>query len=838
MALETLEDRTLLAAPVETISVDQSESPFVRVNGALDIGAVESQSSVVLNGTAGNDVVTISLGSVYTVTINGALYTIGIPGSVSQITVHGLGGNDTLHAIGTAGVDNVTLHPGSLQLVGSGITVNADSFEIIDVATGGGQDTGFLWDSVGSDTYTASPTQATLAGPGFSNTVVGFRRAYAYSYAGGFDTASLSDSAGVDNFVGEEARSWLTGTSYYNSASRFDRVEAFSTSPYDLAMFWDSAGDDTFTLEPGEASLSGAGFNNIAHNFWRAYAYSYVGGTDEAHMYDSAANDRFIARDIRSTIQDATLSYYGSATRFEEVYSYAQNGGNDRADLYGNANNDMLVSVHGTTTMSASNYFYEVQGYEAVNGNAGAGGTDTATASDSAGNDYFLNIPSSSYVVRGDGSRVSLFNFLSVDFNSTWGGTDTAEFRSLQTVDAVFGFDAWVRVDRNNGKTTQANGIANVIAESLAAPGPWLNLTSLDYQFTQPGTWSNDALITMSSGYAKPFTPLTLSGEVIDPALPTIVTFTDPHGNQFSVSPTSVDSLGVRFPVPIYMDLTTGQVSNGVYSVQLQQQTSSGMVSYGAHKKLHVDTLPPTGVPPGYVLNTFLTQMQTFYGNLVTDWQKIADQASPFVDLSSLVSMIQWSQYNLSDLQSQLSPLIEGEVSGVELTSTIAMTQETLIDIDRVLLAQLSKISSVSQLSSASSFKGVAGVPFAAIQYPQLSSSQIVDDIVQNTFAVITNIDGDYARMLPSLLTIKEGGVAGAAIGAALGAASTGAVLAAPAAGAAAAKVVDTAGNTALILTGVSLRVAADMIRNGGTLTQEDIQALSLYTLGLAGQEI
>lgn len=474
----------------EAIPFDQRGLPFVRESGALDIGAYESQSAVVIDGTAGDDEITVSLGTPYMVTINGEEYSLGSTGVVSQITVHGFAGNDTLHVIGTPGIDNVTLNPGVLELLGTGITVDADSFESIEVASGGGQDRAFLWDSVGNDTYTASPTSATLEGTGYSNTVIGFRRAYAYSYAGGFDTVEFTDSAGVDNFVGEEARSWMTSSTFYNSASRFDRVEAFSTSPFDLAMMWDSAGNDVFTVEPDMASMTGTGFENIAHNFWRAYGYSYVGGTDQAHLYDSAADDRFIARDIRSTIQDDALTYYGSASRFEEVYSYAQNGGNDRADLFGNANSDTLVSLNGVTTMSASNYYYEVHDYEAVNGYAGAGGTDNATTTDSAGNDYFLNIPTSSYVVWDDNTRVSLFDFDAVDFNAINGGNDVAEFWDLGTLDDVFGQDDLIEITRNNGTTATATGMDEAIAESLAAPGPSTNLNSLDYVFTQTGTWS------------------------------------------------------------------------------------------------------------------------------------------------------------------------------------------------------------------------------------------------------------------------------------------------------------------------------------------------------------
>ncbi|MEX1231508.1 MAG: right-handed parallel beta-helix repeat-containing protein [Planctomycetaceae bacterium] len=474
---------------VEALSVDQRGVLFVRAFGTVDVGAYEAQSTIIVNGTSNDDEITVSLGATFTVTVNGVEYSLG-SGIVSRIEVHGLAGNDTLHVMGTTGVDNVTMNPGSMELVGPGITVTGDSFESIDVASGGGQDRAILNDSVGDDQYTATPLTATLQGTGYINRVDGFRRVYAYSYAGGFDTAAFDDSAGNDNFIGEEARSWLTGTNFYNSASRFDQVDANASSGYDLAMLWDSAGDDVFHVDTSLGSLSGAGFDNRGHNFDRVYAYSYVGGTDEAHFYDSSGDDRFIGKDVRSTIQNADITYYGSATRFEEVYAHADNGGNDRADLNGNANSDTFVSGVNSSTMSSSDYFYQVASFENVNATAGSGGSDTATIQDSAGDDYFLNIPTSSYVVWGSGRRASLFGFADVDFNASAGGNDVAEFQSLGTLDEVFGLDALISIERTNGRTAQATGMDEAIAQSLAAPGPITDMTSLDYVFTQTGVWS------------------------------------------------------------------------------------------------------------------------------------------------------------------------------------------------------------------------------------------------------------------------------------------------------------------------------------------------------------
>lgn len=472
----------------EPIPVDQRGMPFLREYGTIDIGAFEWQP-LIINGTTGDDDITISLGALFEVTVNGVDYEYDPALFNNSIEVHGLAGNDRLHIIGTSGVEDTTMSPGTVQVVGSVSSVTGDGFEDIEVTSGGGEDRAFMYDSVGDDHFDATPTVATLQGTGYVLKVNNYRRAYAYSYAGGFDTAELHGSAGLDNFNGEDIRSTLSSTNYYNSATRFEQVDAYANTPDDSATMWDSTGVDIYTVTPGLSSLTGTGFNNRANSFNRVYAYSYASGVDEAHFYDSSADDFFVGKDVRSTIQNPDVTFYGSATRFEKVYAYAVNGGTDRADMYGNANSDTLISGVDQTTMFASDYFYQVNNFETNNAWAGAGGTDTANFTDSTGNDWFLDIPTSSYVVWENNNRISSFNFNTVEFESLFGGSDYAEFRSLGTLDEVYGLDDLVEVTRSNGRVISATGIDEVIAESLAAPGPVLDLTSIDYTFTQTGTW-------------------------------------------------------------------------------------------------------------------------------------------------------------------------------------------------------------------------------------------------------------------------------------------------------------------------------------------------------------
>ena len=87
-----------------------------------------------------------------------------------------------------------------------------------------------MYDSAGNDTFTATPTYATLVGTGFYNYAGSFDKVYGYATAGGIDTAKLYDSAGNDTFTGYSTYATLVGTGFYNYAGSFDKVYAYATA--------------------------------------------------------------------------------------------------------------------------------------------------------------------------------------------------------------------------------------------------------------------------------------------------------------------------------------------------------------------------------------------------------------------------------------------------------------------------------------------------------------------------------------------------------------------------------------------------------------------------------
>jgi hypothetical protein len=124
---------------------------------------------------------------------------------------------------------------------------------------------------------------------------------YVYSYAlSPSDYAYQYDGSGASYFVvSGTAYSFMLGTDqgqrFFNEAVGFAFNEGIAQHPAQaIAYFYDSEGDDSFTgySQYSVMTSTGASFaeNNIAAYFGRVYAYSFVGATDDAYIYDPVVN--------------------------------------------------------------------------------------------------------------------------------------------------------------------------------------------------------------------------------------------------------------------------------------------------------------------------------------------------------------------------------------------------------------------------------------------------------------------------------------------------------------------------------------------------------------------
>src|SRR5262249_24795602 len=141
-------------------------------------------------------------------------------------------------------------------------------------------------------------TAATLAGGGYTVSVVGFKAVRATA-GSSQDVANLYDSAGDDLYAGTPESSTLQSAqqggaaSYFNVALGFGHVYATSTTGNDVATLFDSAGSDSFVGSRAFSYLSGASYFNQVSNFFKVTAIAGKGGSDTATLLDSAQNDVF-----------------------------------------------------------------------------------------------------------------------------------------------------------------------------------------------------------------------------------------------------------------------------------------------------------------------------------------------------------------------------------------------------------------------------------------------------------------------------------------------------------------------------------------------------------------
>jgi hypothetical protein len=367
----------------------------------LDGGGPGDHDQVFLNGTAARETVELwqdhgtMAGTGYVLTATAMEQFVATSGGGDDLaTLHGTAGDDRLEAWSThARLTNTA----GLNLAAYGFAqVVADSHGFATT-----NDKAFLYGTPGDDNLDAAPNDARLWGAGYSNRALNFRMVTAISDGSGIDTATFTDRAVLsDTFSASPTLASMSGVGqYYNAAVLFDRVEGRATSGNDRARLYDSAqGADSLRAWPTVVELSGA-FGGQAYQA-KASAFRYVdvfgdaagAGADTAELHGSTGADTFTARSTESVLSGP--GYSVRVTSFETVSAFGE-GGSDVARLYDGAGSDTFVArpgwgqmtgpgPNGAFTNTASGFAY-VFGYATEN----PATTDTAELRGSTGSDGY-----------------------------------------------------------------------------------------------------------------------------------------------------------------------------------------------------------------------------------------------------------------------------------------------------------------------------------------------------------------------------------------------------------------------------------------------------------------
>ncbi len=204
-------------------------------------------------------------------------------GGVDNATLYDSSGDDTFNAYPTF----ASMQSGSAYLNYVSRFASVGAFSTI------GNDVANLYDSFYTDVYIASPTNANMfrsngSGPfntatgvgSYNNQAINFKRTNAYSSKGN-DTAYLFDSAGNDTFTGQNGSGTLAGANYSNSAIGFILTQAFaSNGGTDSAVFSDSSSNDLLTASGSMVRFAYSFYAHQNFGFKRVTANSTSGGHD------------------------------------------------------------------------------------------------------------------------------------------------------------------------------------------------------------------------------------------------------------------------------------------------------------------------------------------------------------------------------------------------------------------------------------------------------------------------------------------------------------------------------------------------------------------------------
>ncbi len=166
-----------------------------------------------------------------------------------------------------------------------------------------------------------------------------------------------------------------------------------------------------------------------------------------------------------------------------------------------------------------------------------------------------------------------------------------------------------------------------------------------------PSGWTAPATITVtsvSSTSLTPLTPIRISATGFNPCEPILITFANTSGFTATAPPIRIETDGtIVVGVPVYMDVTTGQIASGTVSLTVTQAGQSS-----APQTVAIQSLPSVtsyGAQPGQISRAFLNFEAMLIGHRIGELQMFDLLNGNTVDTSAA----------RSSLNDQLAAVIE-----------------------------------------------------------------------------------------------------------------------------------------------------------------------------------
>jgi hypothetical protein len=305
---------------------------------SIELNALGTRNSLFYEDSAGDDQVAFATASLNYSNSNFSMLAKGFD---TQVFTSILGGNDSVDFGNTGFTDTVVSRSDSISLTGGEHFWRAVGF---DSATATGsyseKDEVFAQDSLGNDSFSATPTAAVLSSEESTVTLSGFFRARVDFRNGGYDDVSMLGSGRADLLVGSPEQLRFSGDGYDNFVKGFDEAFVDAKLGVDAAYLLDTAGDDALTLRevgffltsPGK-SVNGTGFETKNVN-------ATQGGNDSVNLYDTVHDDDVVSRAGFTVVRNSfnvynRVSGFDSVELFQSTFTDA-----DHLTLYGSNGSD------------------------------------------------------------------------------------------------------------------------------------------------------------------------------------------------------------------------------------------------------------------------------------------------------------------------------------------------------------------------------------------------------------------------------------------------------------------------------------------------------------------
>jgi hypothetical protein len=484
-ALEVLDNNALVRSALlsNTTAVVISGPANTAVNLTIDngfggvipvpitfTGGAGGKSSLTLTGTSAADAFLLSpAGAIVDGTESVSI------SNVASVTANG-SANDSATLYDSPGDDTFVASPTMATLSGPGYALTASGFgSVTAISSAGGSDVASLYDGPGNDAFLASPRYGQMSGTGYQVTATGFPTIYGTAAAGGTDSATLDDNGGYASFVASPRSAALTGASYALVAQGFPTIFGGAFAAGDVASLYDGPGNDSLVSSLTSATLSGSGFSNSEGGFAALYAFS-TSGNDSATLSDSVGGAAFVAAPRIGQLSGG--GYTNVVSGFGAITAYGKSGGGDVASLYDSTGSDQFAAGLSSGAMYGNTFTNGAVGFAVLYGLSTAGGSDTAYLSDPIGGATFVAYPRSAYL-QGSGYVNVVLGFPAITAQA--GGGDAAYlhdspgddvFVSSPTANELRGSDGSYRLDAYRFSVVNAySTTGNDVAVLYDAPG-------------------------------------------------------------------------------------------------------------------------------------------------------------------------------------------------------------------------------------------------------------------------------------------------------------------------------------------------------------------------------